>query len=88
VAREIAEELALAAVAGPLLDAWVYHIADEVRVLVVIYGCTAGAMPAVLQSPEGRPVARVPLTGLDGISLPAGYRRAIDAWFASDAGSR
>jgi mutator protein MutT len=88
VAREIAEELALSAVAGPLLDAWVYEITAEIRVLVLIYGCRADAVPAVLESPEGRPADRFRLAALDDIPLPAGYRRAIDAWFASAARSR
>src|SRR4051794_235689 len=39
VAREIREELGLAVRVGPLLDAWVYHIAAGVDVLIVTYGC-------------------------------------------------
>ena len=54
-----------------------------IRVLVLIYGCRADAVPAVLESPEGRPAGRFRLAALDDIPLPAGYRRAVDAWFAS-----
>ncbi len=83
VAREIAEELALAVRVGPLLDAWVYEVFTDVRVVVLVYGCTAGAVPAELESPEGRPTGRFLRTALDAIPLPAGYRRGIDAWFAA-----
>ncbi len=83
VAREIAEELALRVAVGPLLDAWVYAITDDVRVLVLAYGCVADSLPESLVSPEGSPVGRFPPDALDRLPLPAGYRRAIDAWFAS-----
>jgi 8-oxo-dGTP pyrophosphatase MutT (NUDIX family) len=87
VAREIAEELALEVTVGPLLDAWVYAITDAIRVLVVTYGCHAGALPEALVSPEGRPVGRFPPGALADLPLPAGYRRAIEIWFASAARS-
>ena len=45
VAREIAEELDVRVSVGPLLDAWVYHIADGVDVLVLAYGCAATDLP-------------------------------------------
>ncbi len=82
VAREIAEELDVRVDVGPLLDAWVYRIADGVEVVVLAYGCEAAAFPERLQSPEGRAVALFPPHALDGIPLPHGYRRAIAAWFA------
>jgi hypothetical protein len=78
-----AEELDVTVAAGPLLDAWVYHITRDVHVLVLIYGCRAAAMPPHLVSPEGQPVGLFAPDALDGIALPAGYRRAVDAWFAS-----
>lgn len=83
VAREVAEELALAVAVGPLLDAWVYEVAEDVRVLVLAYGYTAETVPAALESPEGRPVGRFERDALAAIALPAGYRRAIDAWCAA-----
>jgi len=87
VARELAEELDLLVTVGPVLDAWMYDITDDVHVLVLAYGCTAGTMPEHLVSPEGRPVALFAPEALDGIPLPRGYRRAIAAWFASTARS-
>jgi ADP-ribose pyrophosphatase YjhB (NUDIX family) len=40
VVREIAEETGWAVTAGPILDAWLYHITQEARpVLIVTYGC-------------------------------------------------
>jgi mutator protein MutT len=83
VARELAEELDVWVAVGSLLDAWVYDITNDVHVRVLAYGCSAATMPALLQSPEGQPVALVVPDALDGILLPAGYRRAIAAWFAS-----
>jgi 8-oxo-dGTP pyrophosphatase MutT (NUDIX family) len=83
VAREIAEELDVQVSVGPLLDAWVYHIAEGVDVLVLAYGCTPAALPERLESPEGRAVGLFAPDALDGIPLPHGYRRAIDAWVAS-----
>ena len=73
---------------GPLLDAWVYHIADGVDVLVLAYGCAATALPDRLESPEGQAVGLFAPDALDGIPLPAGYRRSIDAWFATAARAR
>jgi hypothetical protein len=43
------------------------------------------ALPDPLVSPEGRPVGRFPLAALATLPLPGGYRRAIEAWFASGA---
>src|SRR5262245_29380074 len=85
LAREIVEELDLRVEVGPLLDAWVYEITDEVRVLVVTYGCMAGSLPQPLESPEGCPVGLFPPEALDDLRLPPGYRRAIVAWFATTA---
>jgi len=87
VARELAEELDLLVTVGPVLDAWMYDITDDVHVLVLAYGCTAETIPEYLESPEGRPVALFAPEALDGIPLPVGYRRAIEAWFASTARS-
>jgi mutator protein MutT len=83
VAREIAEELDIAVAVGPLLDAWVYDITSEVHVLVLVYGCRAATVPEHLVSPEGQPVGLFAADALADIALPAGYRRAIDFWFAS-----
>jgi 8-oxo-dGTP pyrophosphatase MutT (NUDIX family) len=83
VARELAEELDVRVAVGPLLDAWVYDISDDVHVLVLAYGCRPATMPPDLESPEGQPVALFARDALDRIPLPPGYRRAIEAWFAS-----
>jgi 8-oxo-dGTP pyrophosphatase MutT (NUDIX family) len=83
VARELAEELDVRVDVGPLLDAWVYHIADGVDVVVLAYGCEAAALPERLASPEGRAVGLFPPQALDGIPLPHGYRSAIAAWVAN-----
>ena len=88
LARELVEELDVRVEVGPLLDAWVYHITDEVHVLVVTYGCVAGSLPQPLVSPEGCPVGLFPPETLDDLPLPPGYRRAIKAWFARTVPAR
>ena len=82
VAREIAEELALDVTVGPIVDAWVYRIAPGTEVLIVTYGCEAGAWPVTLSSPEGNEVDLVAPDELDAIRLPDGYRRSIRRWAA------
>lgn len=86
VAREIAEELALEVGVGPLLDAWLYHVAEGVSVLVLAYGCRADPTPVPLRSPEGRPIGYFRPERLPE-RLPEGYRRAIAAWVAASEGS-
>ena len=83
VAPELTEELAVDVTVGPLRDAWVYDIAGDVHVVVLVYGCRAAKMPEHLVSPEAQPVGLFAPDALDGLPLPAGYRRAIEAWFAS-----
>jgi 8-oxo-dGTP pyrophosphatase MutT (NUDIX family) len=80
VAREIAEELDLDVTVGPIVDAWVYHIAAGTDVLVLTYGCEARAWPATLESPEGKEVGEFAVDELDRLPLPSGYRASIRRW--------
>jgi 8-oxo-dGTP pyrophosphatase MutT (NUDIX family) len=80
VAREIAEELGLRVTPGPLLDAWVYRIAEGVRVLILTYGCRGGSRRRVTLSPEHRAVGLFAPAELDRLPMPEGYRRSIRAW--------
>lgn len=89
LAREIGEELGVAATPGPLLDVWVYRVvpgAPERDVLIVTYGCHAAPLAAIRWSPEHRAGLLAPLESLAVLPMPEGYRRAIRAW-AARAGS-
>jgi 8-oxo-dGTP pyrophosphatase MutT (NUDIX family) len=88
VAREIGEELGIRVAPGPLLDAWVYRIADGVEVLILTYGCRGGGRATVTRSAEHSAVGLFAVGELDGLDLPEGYRRSIRAWQARRAARR
>jgi 8-oxo-dGTP pyrophosphatase MutT (NUDIX family) len=83
VAREIEEELGLAVTVGPLLDCWLYEPVAGRRVLIVTYGCVPADDRTPRLSDEHRALDWFAAGALDGIALPAGYRRAITRWFAT-----
>jgi len=84
VAREIEEELGLGVSVGPLLDCWLYEPLPGRRVLIVTYGCVARDDRAPALSDEHRALAWFDARALDALALPAGYRRAIARWLATD----
>lgn len=85
VAREITEELSIDVQVGPILDSWVYHISEGVDVLIVTYGCYAGSSQEVRISSEHQALGLFAVDALEGLPLPAGYRRSIEAWFKTSA---
>jgi 8-oxo-dGTP pyrophosphatase MutT (NUDIX family) len=85
VVREITEELGLAVAVGPLLDCWIYEPLATRRVLIVAYGCTLVGDATARLSREHAALAWFDAGALDGIALPAGYRRAIARWHAAGA---
>jgi 8-oxo-dGTP pyrophosphatase MutT (NUDIX family) len=85
VAREIEEELGIRVTPGPLLDAWVYRIADGVEVLILTFGCHGGGRASVIHGPEHRAVGRFAVGDLEALEMPDGYRRSIRAWQARRA---
>lgn len=87
--REIAEEAGWKVSAGPLIDAWQYHIADRADVLVLTYGCypaTGTGEPAV--SREHREVGLFTHATAADLRMPDGYRRSIAAWYRQLASER
>jgi mutator protein MutT len=83
VVREIAEETGWAVRAGPLLDAWLYHVtAVDRHVFVVTYGCVPGAAVEPVLSDEHVEVGLFAARELDRLRLPEGYRRSVAAWCA------
>jgi 8-oxo-dGTP pyrophosphatase MutT (NUDIX family) len=79
VAREIAEELCLQVHPSALLDAWVYSIAPEVRVLIVTYGCSETAEIEAVLSDEHEQLRWLPLSQVSD-RMPDGYKRFIRSW--------
>jgi 8-oxo-dGTP pyrophosphatase MutT (NUDIX family) len=87
VAREIAEETGLAVTAGPILDAWQYHIREGRDVLILTYGChPEGSQPPVL-SHEHADVGFFSLPEVADLSMPAGYKDSIRSWFEHVTGT-
>ena len=80
VIREIYEELGLHVSPGPLLDSWVYHIALGVDVLIVTYGCYSTPFASVTHSPEHKAVGLFTFQEIQGLSMPEGYKKSIQAW--------
>ena len=80
VAREIEEELQLSVEARTLLDVWRYTISPEVHVLIVTYGCMETAEREAVLSEEHSRLHWFPLSELDTIAMPDGYRASIRDW--------
>ncbi len=80
LAREIAEESGWTVEVGPILDAWQYHIRDEIDVLIVTYGCTVGTDLPPRVSSEHKQARLFTPAEVGTLRIPAGYRRSIDTW--------
>jgi 8-oxo-dGTP pyrophosphatase MutT (NUDIX family) len=85
VAREIHEELKLVVQPVTLVDAWVYTIVPGTHVLILTYGCAESEERQAVISHEHDRLRWVPLSGLDSLTMPAGYKRSIRAWIARSA---
>ena len=80
--REIAEETGWKVSAGPLIDAWQYHIADGADVLVLTYGghaATGTEEPAL--SSEHSEAGLFTYAAAAELRMPEGYKRSIAAWY-------
>jgi 8-oxo-dGTP pyrophosphatase MutT (NUDIX family) len=78
VAREIMEESGLSVTVGRHIRSWVSEVVPGAQVLLVAYECALDSPYAeITRSDEHTDVTFLPLTGLDQIPLPEGYRTAI-----------
>jgi 8-oxo-dGTP pyrophosphatase MutT (NUDIX family) len=80
VTREIAEELRLRIEPSALLDAWVYCIMPEVRVLIVTYGCLETVEAEPVLSHEHKQLRWFPLSEVPSLRMPEGYKASIRSW--------
>jgi 8-oxo-dGTP pyrophosphatase MutT (NUDIX family) len=80
LAREIAEELRLAVEPDSILDSWLYTIVPGVAVLVLTYGCVESSRAEPVLSSEHKELRWFPLTEIDSLSMPEGYKASIKAW--------
>ena len=80
VAREIEEELQLDVETAALVDAWVYTIAADTRVLVLTYGCTERTERSAVLSDEHTRLAWFALADVARLRMPDGYKSSIARW--------
>jgi 8-oxo-dGTP pyrophosphatase MutT (NUDIX family) len=89
VAREIAEETGWAVTAGPILDAWLYHITQAGKhVLIVTYGCHLDSGQENLDpvlSAEHQRIGLFRPAEITGLTMPEGYKASIATWLAEHA---
>lgn len=89
VVREIAEETGWAVTAGPILDAWLYHVAQAGKhVYIVTYGCHLDPGQKDLDpvlSAEHQRIGLFAPAEIAGLVMPQGYKASIAAWLSRDA---
>ncbi len=76
--REFNEELGIDVEVGPLVDTWIYDVADK-RVLILTFACTAERPTRLAHSDEHVEVAEFGLGRLRAEPIPAGYLGSIEA---------
>jgi 8-oxo-dGTP pyrophosphatase MutT (NUDIX family) len=86
VVREIAEETGWNVTAGPILDAWLYHITQAAKhVFIVTYACQLRpgqeALDPVL-SHEHQRISLFPPEEIAGLVMPQGYKGSIATWLS------
>jgi 8-oxo-dGTP pyrophosphatase MutT (NUDIX family) len=80
VVREVREELGIEVQPGPLLDSWVYHIANGVAVLILTFGCHGTKFEQMAVSHEHKALGRFAMSEIAALNMPAGYKRSIATW--------
>jgi 8-oxo-dGTP pyrophosphatase MutT (NUDIX family) len=81
VVREMAEEVGWEVAAGPVLDAWQYHIRHGVDVLIVTYGCYPITVTAPVLSTEHQEVGLFAEAEVAQLPMPDNYQRSIAIWY-------
>ena len=81
LAREFAEELAVAIAVREPIDSYVFEVIPGRHVQIVTYGCTLAGEFAPRLSDEHNDHCLWPVERLSELdNLPAGYRRSIEKW--------
>jgi 8-oxo-dGTP pyrophosphatase MutT (NUDIX family) len=81
LAREVEEEVGWHVQVGPILDAWLYHIREGRDVLIVTYGCSTNATTPPGLSDEHSASRLFAESEIEGLTMPAGYKRSVSTWF-------
>jgi 8-oxo-dGTP pyrophosphatase MutT (NUDIX family) len=86
VAREIAEETGWAVTAGPILDSWLYRIAQaRADVFIVTYGCSLDPGQEHLDpvlSQEHSQAGLFSPAEIASLAMPQGYQDSVAAWLS------
>jgi len=89
VVREIAEETGWTVTAGPILDAWLYHITQAgKRVFIVTYACQLNSGQEALDpvlSDEHQRIGLFTPGEIAGLVMPQGYKDSIATWLTRHA---
>jgi 8-oxo-dGTP pyrophosphatase MutT (NUDIX family) len=85
--REIEEELGLTVDTGPILDSWVYRIAEGVEVFIVTFVCAAEQVAEVAHSSEHKAVGLFAPDEVADLNMPNGYKESIASWSTLRRGS-
>ena len=82
LAREIEEELGLEIVPERILNSWNYTIVPGVSVVILAYGCLESSREEAVLSDEHKELRWFPLTEVDSLRMPEGYKASIRSWSA------
>ena len=80
LAREFVEELGIRVAVKSILDSWLYEVLPDQYVVIVTYGVERLDQAELRLSHEHRRLSTFPLSELDHLPMPEGYRRSIRAW--------
>lgn len=84
VAREITEETQWKVRTGPILDAWIHHIAvADKNVFIVTYGCYPESNHDPILSHEHNDIGLFTQREVADLPMPDGYKRSITTWFTT-----
>jgi 8-oxo-dGTP pyrophosphatase MutT (NUDIX family) len=87
VSREIAEELNIIVRVANIIDSWLYTITDDVRVVIITYGCElVGNEKDLRVSSEHKELIMVDPNEINSLNMPERYKNSIHTWCAKNAG--